>query len=192
VNIGKIDQNSGFSPIAKAAASRKLRLPNPESHRRKMQYQEVAEAILGEVGLRLSDVVRLPRRGRRLQRYRGETYYCHPTREHIIRATLPVDSVWMLHILAHEVGHFHYRHLLSSVRPYVAEYEAEMYAFSAFERAGVEIPDFHVLSAKKYVRTHCYWREAIVGDVLIGDPYAWNAQVIEWCGFIPKFGGKFV
>ncbi len=110
-----------------------------------MEFEKIARAMLAEVGLTFDDVYELGRPWLRgppgfefmvgKPRYAG---ICHPPsrhnptsrQRHLIGITGPIDSEWLLYILAHECGHVVGGHGVSSRPPYIEEYQAEMYAIS--------------------------------------------------------------
>lgn len=160
-----------------------------------MEYHQIAEAMLAEVGLTFDDVYDLGREweygppgfrfvvGERM--YRG---ICHmPNRNnpftrqrHFIGITGPIDCEWMLHTLAHECGHVvTYRG--GSTPEYEEEYKAERYAIDAFERLVGRPPhDFFITKGKRYVRMHCWRRFHQMGP----DPAkGWRRDIVDWSEF---------
>lgn len=167
-----------------------------------MNYQKIASALLAEVGLTFDDVYELGRpwligppgfawvNGR--PEYAG---ICHPPstqnptarQRHLIGLTGPVDSEWMLSILAHECGHVRGDHGMSSRPPYIEEYAAEIYMIEAFQRhLGRDPHDFLIARAKKYVRFHCRMRELSLGGY--PESKGWSGEVLDWCGYQPIYG----
>lgn len=158
-------------------------------------WTALAAAILAEVGLTFDDVLDLGRSwemgppGFRTvigePNFSGYVYTYNrdnPTsrKRPLIALTGPVDCEEMLHVLAHECGHIACN-AWTSQPEYEHEYAAELYAFAAFRRHGLEPSPQIVQRAKDYVRAHCEGRYHIMG----AEPLAkgWRREIVEWCGF---------
>lgn len=171
-----------------------------------MDWGALASALLAEVGLTFDDVYDLGRPWNM-----GPTGFsitvsrpaysgiCHgpawdnPTarQRHLIGLTGPVDSEWMLYILAHECGHVYFSHHGKSSKIYAQEYQAEVYAIDALSRHLGRAPhDFLITMAKKYIRRHCRERDYDMKGTL--DHRSWEWGILLWCGYTPKFGMKEV
>lgn len=169
-----------------------------------MNYQNIAAAMLADVGLTFDDVVDTGRPwewrtpfGVSVERNSDRKYTgrclghnsSNPTsrQRHLIELSGPVDCEFMLFILAHECGHVSHRHCFSSLPVYWQEYQAEIYAIKAFSiHVGRWPHPFFICRAKKYVREHCWNRQYHNPDS--ARIRGWNGAVLEWCGFVPQIG----
>lgn len=150
-----------------------------------MYYDDIATALLAEVGLSWADVFYTSECGKGLGRYHG---VCHIENGHpTIGLSFRKMDVCNLFCLAHECAHVKQKFWNTSIKEYVQEYEAELYALRTMEIFGLQ-QDFMVIKAKKYVRHHCGKRELLNWPWLSGGPYAWNWNIIEWCGYRPVMG----
>lgn len=163
-----------------------------------MDYVGIAAAMLAEVGLSFDDVLDTGRpwimgTGPFTQviarpAYAGSCAY--PNRDNptsrqrcLISLTGPIDSDEMLHLLAHECGHAQ-KPYWTSVKLYIQEYHAEMYASNAFARHTGRWPhDYIINRGKKYVRKHCWMREQSMSEF---GRIEWAWEIVEWCGFKPN------
>lgn len=163
-----------------------------------MDYVGIAAAMLAEVGLSFDDVLDTGRPWIMgagpfktvisRPRYSGRCSYPNhdnPTsrRRCLISLSGPVDCDTMLHVLAHECGHAA-KPYWTSTKPYIEEYQAEMYANDAFARHTGRWPhDYIIESGKKYIRLHCWEREQSMKEFGQLD---WAWEVVEWCRFKPN------
>ena len=157
-----------------------------------IDWQVLALQILSSVGLTFDDVYNTGRGPYEdaPDRLSGVTHLPSHAPGFRARALIglsgPVDSEFMLFILAHECGHVHYG--ASSIPAYIQEYKADIYAIERCSLAlGRMVSEEIISKSREHVRRYCAVRYMEMGPRPIKP---WDREVVEWAEFYPPHSSE--